>query len=337
MKIHLELDFYKLNTSFSAGKYHNAKWVSLTPCQSRLYDGLGACYVQGNNMFVHREYPPNDIEVNVYVFIDKFRLVEKDEVQQTLTAHMKLRMFWQDPRIKANFSHDEEVNTFYDFFNVRVSKSLLRGKEVRDRIKMWIPDYAFDNELMVTPMAGPSVETSVKINREALEKISPVIEMSLDIKITVLCEFTFLEHPMDFQTCYFTFQNKRYQNNKYWIHKLHQDISIWGQFRALGFDIEIQVFEGIIMGEEKTGFQITMRRVLTPFVLQCYSPAIAIVLISSIGFIVPLSDPTGRIALGVTLFLTIASIFYDNRVTFEMIIIPHILNKCNNLMLLIAK
>ena len=57
-----------------------------------------------------------------------------------------------------------------------------------------------------------------------------------------------------------------------------------------------------------------MKRVLTPFLLQCYSPAIAIVLISSIGFIVPWSAIPGRIALGVTLFLTMANIFYDNRV-----------------------
>ena len=160
--------------------------------------------------------------------------------------------------------------------------------------------------------------TSVKINRKALGKNSPIIEMGLDMKVTVLCEFTFLDYPMDLQICYFTFQNKRYLNNKYWIHKLHQDISIRKPFRALGSDIVIHVVEHNSMIEEKTGLKIHMRRILTPFVLQSYSPAIAIVLISSIGFIVPLSAIPGRITLGVTLFLTMANIFYDNRVNSEI-------------------
>ena len=145
--------------------------------------------------------------------------------------------------------------------------------------------------------------------------------MGLDMKTTVLCEFDFLDYPMDSQTCHLTFRNTRFMNNKFRLHKEHQAIFVRKPFRALGSDIEIEVMEENGMNEEKTGVKIHMKRVLTPFLLQCYSPAIAIVLISSIGFIVPLSAIPGRVTLGVTLFLTMANIFYDNRViqnkTFE--------------------
>ena len=189
---------------------------------------------------------------------------------------------------------------------------------IRDSIKIWMPDYSFDKQLEVKAMSENSVGTSVKINRKALGKNSPIIEMGLDMKLTVLCEFTFLDYPMDLQICYFPFQNKRYLNNMYWIHKIHQDISNREPFRALGSDIVIYAVEQNSMLEEKTGLKIHMRRVLTPFVLQCYAPAVAIVLISSIGFIVPLSAIPGRITLGVTLFLTMANIFYDNRVNSDI-------------------
>ena len=168
---------------------------------------------------------------------------------------------------------------------------------------------------------------SVKINREALGKNSSIIEMGLNMKVTVRCEFTYLDYPMDLQTCYFTFRNERFPNNKFWLNKHHQVHSIQEQFRALGSDIKVQIVEGNTNFKEKTGFKIHMQRILTPFVLQCYSPAITIVLISSIGFIVPLSAIPGRITLGVTLFLTMANIFYDNRVRFNLAIILCILAK----------
>ena len=137
----------------------------------------GACYIEGIDKQSHREEPPNDYEVNVYVVVDKFYLVEKDEIKQTLTAHIKMKMFWEDHRIKTNFSDDEKIDNDYDILNLRIHRSLLRVKEIRDRIKIWIPDYDFDNQLMVTPVDGhASVSESVKINREALGKNSSVIE-----------------------------------------------------------------------------------------------------------------------------------------------------------------
>ena len=223
-------------------------------------------------------------------------------------------MFWFDPRIKTNFSHEEDANTLYDRINFRFNRLLVQGQDIRDRIQIWLPDYDFDNQLAITPVSEKFIITSLNIVRKAYGTSASAIEMGLDMKITVLCEFDFLNYPMDHQTCNLTFRNKRFLNNVFWLYKQNQVFSIRRPFRALGSNIMIEIMDGNSQIGEKTGFKIHMKRVLAPFLLQCYSPAIAIVMISSIGFIVPLSAIPGRVTLGVTLFLTLANIFYDNRV-----------------------
>ena len=62
-------------------------------------------------------------------------------------------------------------------------------------------------------------------------------------------------------------------------------------------------------GPRKCGFNLTLERILEPYLLQYYFPSIAIVIISQISFIIPLSAIPGRVALIVTLFLTLTNIF----------------------------
>merc|ERR1711963_24103 len=58
-----------------------------------------------------------------------------------------------------------------------------------------------------------------------------------------------------------------------------------------------------------TGFNITLKRIIQPYLYQYYFPSIAIVIVSFISFIIPLSAIPGRIVLVVTQFLTLTNIF----------------------------
>ena len=64
----------------------------------------------------------------------------------------------------------------------------------------------------------------------------------------------------------------------------------------------------------RVGMEITMQRLTTSFFLKYYIPCVAIVLVSEIGFIIPLTAIPGRVALLVTQFLTLTNIFINSMV-----------------------
>jgi hypothetical protein len=57
------------------------------------------------------------------------------------------------------------------------------------------------------------------------------------------------------------------------------------------------------------GFDIILERIAQPYMFQYYFPCAAIVIISQISFIIPLSAIPGRVGLVVTQFLTLTNIF----------------------------
>ena len=62
------------------------------------------------------------------------------------------------------------------------------------------------------------------------------------------------------------------------------------------------------------GFNIELTRIFRPYLFQYYLPTAAIVIVSHISFMIPLSSIPGRVALMVTQFLTLTNIFILNMV-----------------------
>ena len=60
---------------------------------------------------------------------------------------------------------------------------------------------------------------------------------------------------------------------------------------------------------DSVGFSVRMKRLIRPYMLKYYIPCMAIVLVSEIGFMVPLTAIPGRVALLVTQFLTLINVF----------------------------
>ena len=88
-------------------------------------------------------------------------------------------------------------------------------------------------------------------------------------------------------------------------------------YDTLGFDITTAFVDAnSTYANEKLeiGFDIMMKRIIRPFVYQYYLPCIAIVFISQVSFIVPLSAIPGRIALVVTQFLALTNIYVQQMV-----------------------
>ena len=67
--------------------------------------------------------------------------------------------------------------------------------------------------------------------------------------------------------------------------------------------------ENNLVGKDTVGFHIEMTRMIKPYLMKYYIPCIATVLVSEMGFVIPLTAIPGRVALLVTQFLTLVNLF----------------------------
>merc|ERR1719367_2383001 len=63
-----------------------------------------------------------------------------------------------------------------------------------------------------------------------------------------------------------------------------------------------------VNNQTEFGFTIKMKRRLQQFILECYIPAITIVIVAQISFIISFESIPGRVGLLITLFLTLTNI-----------------------------
>ena len=138
-------------------------------------------------------------------------------------------------------------------------------------------------------------------------------------EVDISCLFNLKSYPMDTQRCRFeqaTFYMMLYLSPG-------DNMGLW-QYKSNGFYVTINYtgnlidfddpYQGMENGTSVFGFDITLERMLQPFLFQYYLPCMAIVLVSQISFIIPLSSIPGRVALVVTQFLTLTNIFIHQTV-----------------------
>jgi hypothetical protein len=147
----------------------------------------------------------------------------------------------------------------------------------------------------------------------------------------LFCKFDFSAFPFDLQHCMF---RQRFQSTSevvkffvylpspnMWRVNVTKEEKNW-EYTVIGFDISIQPI-GNYIGVNSTiknntdnfGFDIKLRRLVHPYLFQYYFPSAAIVVVSHISFIIPLSSIPGRVGLVVTQFLTLTNIFIHQMVS----------------------
>ena len=108
------------------------------------------------------------------------------------------------------------------------------------------------------------------------------------------------------------------------LRNIHLDIFYYEHTDdGLLIDREMEYYdENKTNGTNQVGIKITMQRVTTSFIMKYYVPCIAIVLVSEIGFIIPVTAIPGRVGLLVTQFLTLINLFIHQMVSKTLINTP---------------
>ena len=285
--------------------YWNYVWVASGNLLAK-----GACV----NYEYRRYLVPEKGITKVYSTIEEQKVRSVDVMKETVSIDYTLTLRWMDPGIKTNLSQTDKQS----------------GGIVFDKDNMgliWTPDLyiynlsTFTSNVDATQVKSLKILTTNEFNQEytktnnVKQDTRTVIELKLEVKSTVYCKFDFSAYPMDKQTCQPRFGSASlgatfilYDPNQIF----HNSIN----YQAANLDITVIFFDGNVnSGHNVVGLNIQMTRFVKPFVMKYYLPCITIVLVSQLSFIIPPSAIPGRVALLVTVFLTLTNLYIQQLVS----------------------
>ena len=290
------------------------------PCvNGQTYHGQGVCL----DADYQNEQPPNEKTMPIYYKLLKMDIRKIKEKDKTIELEMKLGRGWQDDRITFNssFADCPDIACFY-------LPDLIDKNGVQN-LPIWFPSGTKTRNVRQEELEDDPA-TLIMIAKDASMSVAsaPWVIAYSEVKLSLFCDFKFADFPMDTQMCQFVYTNENAKElhllpygDEAFLRQLSSELD-WDTYNytALekdGFEIETSFVHGNDLDKENLhywGFNVTMRRIISPYAFQYFLPAAAIVGVSQISFIIPPSSIPGRIGLLATLFLTLMNIFINHMV-----------------------
>ena len=231
-----------------------------------------------------------------------------DQSKNSLTILFGLWSFWQDPRIMVNNITHEEFIKLPPITN--------------ERAPLWFPFIVPEisnlkglYQVHGSTLAHLSLNSGSSINNYMSKYIfapnDTIVSAYFKRKLEISCEFDFSRYPFDDQYCPLTM--KVITDVNLTIHEL--EVNRPNQKKFWDFDLTQGMFRkpylNYFYGSHTTqfGFYNNMSRCIEAYIYQTYVPCIAIVTMSFSSFMIPVTAAPGRVAIIVTQFLTLTSIF----------------------------
>ena len=268
----------------------------------------GVCIEESYQKYFAPVQGSKKTKVNSTIEYQKVRKVDAKE--QTLSVDLLLTLRWFDPSIRSQFRRKDELD----------GGIALRPEAVK---KIWTPDLYISNSVALKAKEEwASMKKSKIFGTNLINETdsNTIIQMTYEIKTTVYCDFSYDDYPMDRQICPIEIGS----GSEEAIFILEDENGAYhsiSSYYAVGKDLTVTFF-GVDNrnGNDTVGFNITMTRRIEPYVMKYYTPSVAVVLVSEVGFVIPLSAIPGRVALLVTQFLTLVNLFI-----YQMVIVKTIL------------
>jgi hypothetical protein len=264
---------------------------------------------------------------NTVVFTDfnyaNFR--EVDDKKMVITFDVLIGYFWRDNRIRKAFAfgvepiREEHKNRIW-----KPSPYIANLKSYHQR--------SSENKIRLEQLSvfnDPQVSRNLGYN---VSETQALVAYRVETQIKLYCNFMFESYPMDTQKCLFSLGSSDLDTDR------NVAFSLWmngmpcfkyNDTRQIGHalqDFEVETNCYSTHGSSRTmrsltssekdwvAFNITLKRILRPFLMKYYLPSAAIVISSQISFIIPMTAIPGRTALLATLFLAQINIFTTQQV-----------------------
>ena len=263
-------------------------------------------------------------KTNIEIFLHKAFLLEIEEKRGRITIKIVQFMSWFDPRIKTNHSEIVDESGIIWLTQKNVAKIWHPDLDMyTTKLEEWKSIYhpSLYRKLIVLPylhvdsMSDHTKEDDIELEAAHVQNNNAVAHNVTKIgalkvwEATILCMFDFSSYPFDTQHCSFVQFGIKGMNMTLISER---DSMEWKQ-EVSGFYATIQNIGKF--DNESVGFNITLQRIVRPYIYQYYVPCIAIVVVSQISFLIPLTALPGRVALIATHFLTLTNIFIHHIVS----------------------
>ena len=247
--------------------------------------------------------------------INNHRVREIDDKKHTITLDISLTMMWTDFKIFTYQSKYEDENQGLSEIEVPPERAN----------NIWKPEFPIYNLSDYKAFMDSLHVVSLKIFRKNhfannLCIYGPMLRYEIEAKITFYCDFDFSDYPMDNSSCKFRFGGQKSDLKFILVEPENKSRGIQ-MYYSSGFDIIVSTAkeEYDVETKNRIGLDISIQRVLQPFILKYYLPCILIVLVSQCSFIIPLEALPGRVVLVVTQLLTLTSLFIHQMVSFKCV------------------
>ena len=258
-----------------------------------------------------KDLAPQHGMAKVYSGITNQRVRSVASKEGTVSVDFTIRMMWQDPGIKTKPS-DEDMK----------KGGMVLSNDAINHI--WIPDLyilnqkSFESKDHWTFLKDAQILTTppqITLDENKSNKTAPTVEITYDIKCTVYCKFHHSSYPMDNQTCLVKMGS--ISHGAVFVLDIRLEHSKRSTMQITSdFIMVMTLFDQKTgHGKNKIGIKIEMDRKLSSFMLQYYIPCIAIVLISQLSYVIPVTAIPGRVSLLLTLFLTLVNLFIHQMVS----------------------
>lgn len=292
-----------------AKEYENIKKPLWPTCGEREMNfAYGVCIDQR----YEPKDPPNMTLTQIYYKIDTFEILEIKEKESNVDLWIEITDSWEDGRIKFSTSslvktHDITINWYDKTMNTIWYPDGIKMKRVSHESMMHESDSPFTHLRFRNVKARPN---------------SMLVSRVREMRMSLYCAFRSNMFPLDSQNCTFRLSNEDAGRLQlFFDHDTNKnDTTV---FEKYGFTISIIYENGINTKDSLyVGLNFEMKRVISPFVFQYYLPAAAVVFLSQIGLIIPLTSIPGRIGLLATLFLSLTNLFINHMVISMISLIP---------------
>jgi len=240
-------------------------------------------------------------EVNVGIDIKDIPKIADKEFSVTLNAFFVVR--WKDERlvidqekIEKNLAPEDEADAW-----IPVDVSFIK--------EFWLPDAEILNLKEFETLNVLSKLEGLWLNRNF------EIMYAVATRITFICPMTFNSFPLDVQVCLFQVGSFNYDNSKMVF--VDEFIANHTQIRSvLDYSIEIRAlpkdqknYVALTGNYSVAGFEMTLKRKVSHYIITCYLPSGMFVMVSWISFLIPPDVVPGRMTLLITIFLVLVNIF----------------------------
>ena len=289
------------------GQKYQYRWIS-KPNAKLLASGV--CIDPDYTKYV----APNNGKTLVYSTIESQMIRSVNAKEGTISIDFIMAIRWLDPNIKTHFSRRDQRDG-----GIALSEWALE--------EIWMPDiYILNRQSFQDPAEWRSIKSSTvlasnKFNdlrtrqNKTTEIQKTAIEIRFEIKATVYCNFNHIAYPLDRQTC----DVRLGSGSTGAVFVLFDSNTLYHQkktYQAENFDLSVTFFDGRMKhGNNSIGIHVEMERIRNSFIFEYYIPCIAIVLVSELSFVIPITSIPGRVGLLITLFLTLINLFIHQMVS----------------------